>query len=86
MIQRQFWHELKVELFKCYKMAIGLLHCLKVFRWIKSKKVVPMFEKVGDSESYLFNFSRGDFEEISLIQSYRELNDVPFETRLNYLK
>ena len=45
-----------------------------------------MFEKVGGSKSYFFNFTHGDFAEISLIQSYRELNDVSFETRLNYLK
>ena len=67
MIQRKFWHKFKIELFKCYKVAIGLLHCLKVFHWIKSKQVVFMLEKVEASESYLLDFSPEIFEEISLI-------------------
>ena len=67
-------------------MAIELFHYLKVFHWIKSKQMTFIFGKVGTSESYVLNCSRGDFEEISRIQSCRELNDVSFETRLNYLK
>ena len=51
--------------------------------------MIFMFEKVGDvkaSEFSLLNFSRGSFEEISLIQSCRELNDVSFEIGLKSLK
>ena len=36
---------------------------------------------VRTSESFLLNLSHGNFE-ISLVQFCRELNDVPFETRL----
>ena len=45
--------------------------------------------KTGDvraSEFSLLNFSRGSFEEISLIQYCRELNDVSFEIRFKSLK
>ena len=51
--------------------------------------MVFMFEKVGDvraPESYLLNFCCESFEEISLIQSCRELNDVSFEIGLKFLK
>ena len=51
--------------------------------------MVLMFEKVGDvreSEAYLFNSSRGSFEEICLFQSCRELNDISFEIRLKDVK
>ena len=63
-------------------MAIGFLHCLQVFQWIKLKQLVFMFEKVVDVralESHLLNFSPGCVKDISLIQSCRELNDVSFE-------
>ena len=45
-----------------------------------------MFGKIGTSECYLLNFSRGSFEEISLIQSCRELNDISFKIRSKSLK
>ena len=45
-----------------------------------------MFEKVRASESSLLNFSCGNFEEMSLIQSCRELNDVSFEISLKSFK
>ena len=48
--------------------------------------MIFMFEKVGASESYMLNFSREGFEEIPLIQSCRELNDVSCEMRLKSLK
>ena len=51
--------------------------------------MVFMFEKVGDvrtSESCLLNFSRRNFEETSIIQSCRQLNDISFEIRLKSLK
>ena len=70
-------------------MAIGFLHYLKVLQRVKSKQMVFMLGKVGHvgvSGSYLPNFFGGSFEEISLIQSYGELNDVSFETRLKCLK
>ena len=41
---------------------------------------------VRASESHLLHFSRGIFEEISLILSCTELNDVSFEIRLKSLK
>ena len=41
---------------------------------------------VGASESYLLHFSPGSFEDICLIESCRELDDVSFEIRLKYLK
>ena len=84
MIQRKFWYKPNIELFKCYEMAIRFLRCLKVFQWIESKQMIFMFEKVGyvgTSESHLLNFSAEIFEEISLVQSCRELNDIPFELR-----
>ena len=70
-------------------MTIGFFHCLKVFQWTKSKQMAFMFEKVGDvrtSESYLLNISFGSYEEISLIYSCRELNDVSVEIKLKSLK
>ena len=37
-------------------------------------------------ESYLLNFSAGNFEEIFLIESCKEMNDVSFEIRFESLK
>ena len=51
------------------------------------KIVLFMFERVGDVRTLgMFNFFRRNFEEISLIQSCRELNDVCFEIRFKSLK
>ena len=75
-------------LLKCYKMAVGFLHCLKVLQWTESKKIVFYVSKLKIlelSESYLVNFCRGSFEEIPLMQSCREFNEISFEIRLKSL-
>ena len=70
-------------------MAIRLLHCLKVFQWMQSKRIFFMFKKVEGIrtlECYLFNFTPGSFEEISVLQSCRGLNDVSSEIKLKSSK
>ena len=53
---------------------------------VKTKFLCLKFGDVRASESSLVNFSPRGFEEVSLIQSCRELNGVSFEIRLKSLK
>ena len=69
----------------------GVMHLFYLY-WVRKRKFVVLtitVLKIGNvraSKSYLLNSSRGSFEEMSLTQSCRELNDVSFEIRLKSLK
>ena len=72
MRQRKFWHKLKIKLFNAYWI-------LSLFENVPMNKVKTIVFLLELRNLNLFNLSRGSFEEISLIQSCRELNDVSFE-------